>query len=363
MGNDWITYIWEPYLKKTDRSSQGYSSYVQQQESRIRAEFEEERLYFYGMLAKDIDDWKKYDYDIIRGILDKLFNPLGGYVFRAHHHMSYGQTISIIVPNGFNINQSETDLAWSNQTPSSFFLFNRTWMKNIASMGLLKGYVDLRKYRGKFPDLSISGGLATANSFFSNSKYDRVRGSVSPYEMMGVKYDSDKIFGRYLIIDSSNWVIGQPNYNRLVNSFIGDLGYARVGYTVTKQIQKAVYQNVTIWERGIDIMRQYSNIIDLARLDGMDIGRPTIEDYIPYPRNQIVEIKGGKVQQVRKSFLIGMFVSELMLFLDLMRRGSTATMYPVFMNMGFYKTIPAEIIKRNILLVIALVEKYFELNG
>lgn len=131
--------------------------------------------------------------DDIRKILDHIVSPLNPYIYRDYHYLGYYSTIGILIPNGFEVDQAETDKAWAGLkvTGKSF------------QMGILKNFKEGLHYKTKY---TLEGVMNIKRAFWNKEMFYR----------------------RYVIIKSPFYSYPDVWIDDVVNALIDDLHY--IGY-------------------------------------------------------------------------------------------------------------------------------------
>lgn len=73
-----------------------------------------------------INEFTKDDLDFVRSVLERIATPRGGYIYRDFHYLGYYNTMGILIPNGFSVNQPETDRAWTGGRAEIYYNFARS---------------------------------------------------------------------------------------------------------------------------------------------------------------------------------------------------------------------------------------------
>lgn len=91
------------------------------------------------------------EYDFIREYLEKITNPLGGYLYARGQYLGYNQTLGLLIPNGMRVNQELTDIAWGNYPGyTGEFGRSRAVYPNLVKLGLAKAEGSGRIWTTKF---------------------------------------------------------------------------------------------------------------------------------------------------------------------------------------------------------------------
>lgn len=135
---------------------------------------------------------KRKQLDNLRDILQYVIDPLNPYKYRDLHYLGYYGTVGLLIPNGFIVNQAETDKAWLGLHADP--LFQPKWLKGSPKNA---------------PNKHSLQGLV----FYQKDKYGAGQRT----------YLKDFWFRRYVIIESAYLSYPYVSSNDIVHALIGDL--------------------------------------------------------------------------------------------------------------------------------------------
>lgn len=268
------------------------------------------------------DTFKRYELDYIRDMLEMALNQYGGYIQRDYHYLSYYSLISVIIPNGTEIWISETDRAWKGQKHSIYVGMN----DHFYRAGLYKKNPDALAWKQRFG--TLAGSPYKNECWFFKQTYEHGRTFVENW----YEYDPEVWNKKLVILKNVSFDYSEPLVDKMLEATLGDLNYFRIPTG-----QKRFYR---------------SNREKAYKVAG--ITRGSYYDLIKWETNELY---------TRSYFNIGIFISELRLLLTWLRDKASVTAYPLFLNMGFYKTMAYEPIRINWQVIREIITAYLNDMG
>lgn len=230
-------------------------------------------------------DVVKGRYDFVRNSLEKHFNKYGGYAYRVFHNPGqYYSGLNMFVPNGFKINEQETERAWRG-LELSHGQFTRGTIENV--------HWSLGESVGTHTSIWRGGKRKQSNQYWTKTS-------------RRVKWNKDYFYQKYVLLEAQWYDYTNQWYEDVLGALIGDLQVLQFKF------------NLRSTGRGSQVIDFYENPVSSSPPMSYDV-----------------------------MFNIGWFIGEIMMVLDWAKTMASTFVYPIFVNFPWQQTAPEELLDSN----------------